>query len=67
VSNDPWKDPDPKPDDFDADVSTIASEYIERHDGDPDATLRILVRIEGEDARDSNESPKRAARGPGTY
>jgi hypothetical protein len=51
VSNDPWKDPDPQPGDFDADLSTIASEHIARHDGNPDATLRILVSIEGEDAR----------------
>jgi hypothetical protein len=27
------------------------SEYVERHAGDPTATLRILVSVEGEDAR----------------
>jgi hypothetical protein len=32
-------------------LATIASAYIERHDSDPTATLRILVSVEGEDAR----------------
>jgi hypothetical protein len=51
VSNDPWKESHPQPGDFDADLSTIVSEHIERHAGNSDATLRIIVSIEGEDAR----------------
>jgi len=42
---------DPQPGDFDALLATIESEYIERHEGDPSASLRILVSVEGEDAR----------------
>jgi hypothetical protein len=66
VSNDPWIDPDPQPGDFDADVSTIASEHIERHDGNPDAALRILVSIEGEDARRLERIAEAPARNPAT-
>jgi hypothetical protein len=51
MSTDPWTADDPKPGDFDALLATIDSEYVERHGGDPTATLRILVSVEGEDAR----------------
>ncbi|MEA2409660.1 MAG: hypothetical protein QOC77_221 [Thermoleophilaceae bacterium] len=51
MSNDPWTKPDPQPRDFDVDLATIDGEYVERHDGHPEATLRILVSVEGEDAR----------------
>jgi hypothetical protein len=47
----PWTSEDPQPGDFDAVLATIESEYVERHAGDPSATLRILVSVEGEDAR----------------
>jgi hypothetical protein len=47
----PWTSEDPQPGDFDAVLATIESEYVERHEGDPSATLRILVSVEGEDAR----------------
>jgi hypothetical protein len=51
MSRDPWTADDPQPGDFDAVLATIDSEYVERHAGDPSATLRILVSVEGEDAR----------------
>jgi hypothetical protein len=51
MSNDAWTKPDPQPGDFDVDLATIDGGYVERHDGDPEATLRILVSVEGDDAR----------------
>ena len=51
MSTDPWTADDPQPGDFDAVLATIESEYVERHEGDPSAMLRILVSVEGEDAR----------------
>lgn len=50
MSKDPWIDRDPEPGDFDADLATIDAHYVDAHEGDPSATLRILVSIEGEDA-----------------
>ena len=50
MSTDPWTAEDPQPGDFDAVLATIDSKYVEQHDGDPAATLRILVSVEGEDA-----------------
>jgi hypothetical protein len=51
MSSDPWTSDDPQPGAFDAVLTTIESEYVEGHEGDPSATLRILVSVEGEDAR----------------
>ncbi len=51
MSTDPWTADDPQPGDFDAVLATIDPKYVEGHDGDPAATLRILVSVEGEDAR----------------
>jgi hypothetical protein len=51
MTRDPWKDDDPQPGDFDALLARIDPVYVERHDGDPEATLRILVSVDGEDAR----------------
>lgn len=47
----PWTDPDPQPDDFDADLAKLDPRYLERRDGDPDARLIVLVGVEGEDAQ----------------
>jgi hypothetical protein len=47
----PWKDPDPKPGDFDDDLAKFDPRYIEHHEGDPDAKLIVLVGVEGEDAK----------------
>jgi hypothetical protein len=51
MSIDPWTAEDPQPGDFDAVLATIDSTYVDHHDGDPTATLRILVSVEGEDAQ----------------
>ena len=51
MSTDPWTVDDPQPGDFDAVLVTIDPTYVEYHEGNPDATLRILVSVEGEDAR----------------
>jgi hypothetical protein len=51
MSNDPWTANDPQPGDFDDVLASIDRKYVERHDGDPSATLRILVSVEGEDAK----------------
>jgi hypothetical protein len=45
---DPWKDPDPQPGDFDAELDRA---QIEMHEGNPDAKLSILVSVEGDDAK----------------
>lgn len=51
MSKDPWTDPDPQPGDFDAELATIDPRYVEQHEGDPDAKLRVFVSVEGEDAK----------------
>lgn len=51
MTNDPWTDPDPAPGDFDADLATIAPELVESRDGNAAAVLRIVVSVQGEDAR----------------
>lgn len=51
MSKDPWKDPDVQPGDFDAELARIAAGGVEVHEGRADAKLRILVSVEGEDAR----------------
>jgi hypothetical protein len=50
MSASPWTDPEPQPGDFDDDLATIDARYIERHRGNSDGKLRILLTIEGEDA-----------------
>jgi hypothetical protein len=51
MTNDPWTDPDPAPGDFDADLATIAPQLVESRDGNATAVLRIVVSVQGEDAR----------------
>jgi len=51
MSVDPWTAPDPQPGDFDAELATIDQRHVERHAGDPDAKVRILLSVEGEDAQ----------------
>ena len=46
----PWTDTGPGRGDFDAELASIDSRYVEAHEGDPDARLRILVSVEGDDA-----------------
>lgn len=51
MSKSPWTDFEPQPGDFDNDLTTIDPRYIERHRGNPHAKARILLSVEGEDAR----------------
>jgi hypothetical protein len=51
MSADPWTDPDPQPGDFDAELAKLDPRHIERHQGDPEARLIVLVGVEGEDAK----------------
>jgi hypothetical protein len=51
MTNDPWTDPDPAPGDFDGDLATIAPQLVESCDGNTNAVLRIVVSVQGEDAR----------------
>jgi hypothetical protein len=51
MSTDPWADPDPQPGDFDADLARLDPRYVERHEGDPEAKLVVLVGVEGDDAK----------------
>lgn len=44
----PWTDPNPKPGDFDAELGALDQNAIETHEGDPQAELKLLVRVEGE-------------------
>ena len=49
MTKNPWTDPDPQPGDFDVDLAQIDSRYVESHPGNPDAKLRMLISVEGED------------------
>ncbi|HEX6026035.1 MAG TPA: hypothetical protein VFZ00_28850 [Solirubrobacter sp.] len=49
MSKDPWTDPDPQPGDFDADLAGIDPRFVESRPGNPDAKLRLLISVEGED------------------
>ncbi len=51
MSKDPWTDSDPQPGAFDAELATMDPRHIESHEGYPEAKLRILVSIEGDDAK----------------
>lgn len=64
TSIDPWTADDPQPGDFDAILATIDPEDVERRDGDPTATLRILVSVEGDDARHLERLAATSGRSP---
>ncbi|MBW8060581.1 MAG: hypothetical protein FVQ78_09765 [Solirubrobacterales bacterium] len=51
MRGDPWTDADPQPGDFDADLSLARSSSIETHEGNPNARLSILIRVQGGDAK----------------
>ena len=50
MTKDPWTDPDPQPGDLDAELALLGESAFEYRDGDPSATMRIVVSVEGEDA-----------------
>lgn len=64
MSKDPWTDPDPQPGDFDALLGTIDPRHVEVQEGNRDATLRILVSVEGEDAERLERSTASGGRSP---
>jgi hypothetical protein len=51
MGKDPWTDSDPQPGDFDAELDRLRPDRIKIHEGNPDATLTILVSVEGDDAK----------------
>ncbi len=51
MSESPWTGLEPQPGDFDGDLNTIDSRYVKSHRADPNARVRIVVSIEGEDAK----------------
>ena len=50
MTKDPSTDPDPQPGDLDAELALFGESAFEYRDGDPSATMRIVVSVEGEDA-----------------
>ena len=51
MSTDPWTADDPQPGDFDAVLAHIDRQYVERHESDQHARVRILVSVEGDDVQ----------------
>jgi hypothetical protein len=51
MDKDPWTDPNPQPGDFDAEIARAKPDQLQVHEGNPDARLRILVSVEGDDAK----------------
>jgi len=50
MAKDPWTDPDPQPGDFDDFLGSLNPADVDVIRGNPDAKLRILISVEGEDA-----------------
>ncbi|MBV9944422.1 MAG: hypothetical protein JO262_20000 [Solirubrobacterales bacterium] len=51
MSSDPWTADDPQPGEFDAVLADIDRRLVERHEGDQNARVRILVSVEGDDVQ----------------
>lgn len=51
MSKSPWTDLEPQPGDFDEDLETIDSRYISAHRGVAEGQVRIVVSVEGDDAK----------------
>ena len=65
MSKDPWTDPDPQPGDFDADLADIDPRFVEVHAGNPDAKLRLLISVEGEDVARLERIAQARGKSPG--
>jgi hypothetical protein len=50
MSESPWTALEPQPGDFDADLATIHPRFVDAHKGNPNAKVRVVLSIEGEDA-----------------
>jgi hypothetical protein len=46
VRKDPWINPGPQPGDFDVELDRARADQVELHEGNPDATLSIVVSTE---------------------
>jgi hypothetical protein len=51
MTKDPWTDPDPQPGDFDRELDRATPDQIEVREGNPDAKLKIVINVEGDDAQ----------------
>jgi hypothetical protein len=51
MTHTPWTDPEPQPGDFDGDLAAIDPPFVESRQGDARGKVRIVLSIEGEDAR----------------
>lgn len=54
MRKDPWTDPNPQPSDFDVELDCARADQIEVYEGNPDATLSILVQAEDDGKRPDN-------------
>ncbi len=50
MTDTPWTDLEPQAGDFDVDLATTDPRFVELHHGDPNAKVRIVLSIEGENA-----------------
>ena len=51
MSESAWTQLEPQPGAFDEDLATIDRRFVDAHRGNPDAKVRVVVSIEGEDAQ----------------
>jgi hypothetical protein len=51
MSESPWTALEPQPGSFDAELKTVDPRFIDAHRGDPNAKVRVVLSIEGEDAK----------------
>jgi hypothetical protein len=65
MSKDPWRDPDPQPGDFDAELARLDESAFEYHEGHPGAKLRILISVEGEDVQRLERIARARGKKPG--
>lgn len=50
MTKDPWKDPDPQPGDFDADLAAIGPDDVQIVEAGSGAKLRLVISVEGAEA-----------------
>lgn len=65
MGKDPWTDPDPQPGDFDAEFERAQPDQIKVYEGNPDATLTILVSVKGDDAKRLEQIASERGQRPG--
>lgn len=65
MTQNPWTDPDPQPGDFDTELDRARPDQIQRHEGNADAKLSILVSVEGDDAKRLERIASERGRQPG--